>query len=355
MLVMRKVAVLFTLAACGDPTTPTQDARTEDKRPPLTAKGVSTLAGWAEPGYLDGNRQVNLFRNPTNVVLGPDGKLYVADFDNGKIRAVDGEGDATTVVAQVGFSRPFGLAFVGDVLYVGTDNDCNGQHDPVEQMSGAMWKVDIGAQAATCLRDNIGRPRGLASLGDGRLAVSDYAHHIVQIFEPSSRTLTPLAGTYNSKGLADGDGAAAMFDTPYGIVFSGGKLIVADWGNHKLRVITLGGAVSSIAGGGQGFVDGAMANAKLNHPQGLAAAANGDLFMTDLDNFRVRRVSADTSTIQTIAGDGNGGYADSETPAAAQFYGLEGLAVSADGKTVFVADGDRGGDAPYNRVRVIKL
>jgi DNA-binding beta-propeller fold protein YncE len=342
--------------ACGDPTTPPADALM-GQRPPVTAKGVSTLAGWSEPGYLDGNRQVNLFRNPVNVVLGPDNKVYVADFDNGKIRVVDLAGNATTLVAQVGFSRPFGLAFIGNTLYVGTDNDCNGIHDTDQtvQMSGAIWRVDLGAQAATCLIDNIGRPRGLVSLGDGRLAVADYAHHTIRIFDPSSTTFTPLAGTFNAKGLADGNGAAAMFDTPYGIVLAGGKLVVNDWGNHKLRTVTLAGEVSSFAGGGQGFADGAMANAKLNHPQGLALAANGDLFLTDLDNFRVRKISADASVIQTIAGDGNSGYADSEDPAKAQFYGLEGLSVSADGKTVIVADGDRGGDAPYNRVRIIKL
>jgi DNA-binding beta-propeller fold protein YncE len=350
-----KVTLVLAIAACGDPTTPTTDAPPTDQRPPLTAKGVSTLAGWSEPGFLDGSRQINLFRNPTNVILGPDNKVYVADFDNGKIRVVDLQGNASTLVAQMGFSRPFGLAFVGTKLYVGTDNDCNGQHDTDEttQMSGAIWSVDIAGSTATCLIDNIGRPRGLVSLGDGRLAVADYAHHIVQVFDPSTRTFTPLAGTFNAKGLADGNGAAAMFDTPYAMVFTNGALVVTDWGNHKLRTVTLDGAVSSMAGGGQGFADGAMANAKLNHPQGLALAANGDLFLTDLDNYRVRRISG--SSIQTIAGNGSGGYADSETATDAQFFGLEGLTVSADGKTVIVADGDRGGSEPYNRVRIIKL
>jgi DNA-binding beta-propeller fold protein YncE len=349
---------LVAIAACGDPSTPPEDGAIGSQRPPITAKGASTLAGWADPGYLDGDRQVNLFRNPTNVILGPDNKVYVADFDNGKIRAVDQSGNATTVVSQPTFARPFGLAFIGSTLYVGTDNNCSGQHDPLDstaQMSGAIWRVEIATQAATCLAGDIGRPRGLASLGDGRLAVSDYAHHMIRIFDPASATFTPLAGTFNAKGLADGNGAAAMFDTPYGMVFAAGRLVVADWGNHKLRTVNLDGSVSSIAGGGQGFADGAMANAKLNHPQGIAVAANGDLFITDIDNFRVRRIAADASTIQTIAGDGNGGYKDSEDAGEAQFFGLEGLSVSSDGKTVFVADGDRGGSEPYNRVRVIKL
>jgi hypothetical protein len=222
-------------------------------------------------------------------------------------------------------------------------------------MSGAIWRVDIAAQTAACLVDNIGRPRGLTALGDGRLAVADYAHHVIQIFDPGSTTFTPLAGSRDTKGSADGKGSAATFDTPYAMVVAGSKLVVTDWGNHKLRVVTLAGDVTSIAGGGEGFADGAMAGAKLKHPQGIAAAANGDLFITDLDNFRVRRIFADHSTITTIAGTGDAGYRDSETASEAMLCGLEGLAVTADGKTIFVADGDRGESGPYNRLRIIKL
>ena len=64
---------------------------------------------------------------------------------------------------------------------------------------------------------------------------------------------------------------------------------------------------------------------------------------------------ADGSTITTVAGSGTGGAKDSENAAEAQFYGLEGVSVSPDGKTIFVADGNRGEDMPYNRIRIIKL
>jgi len=290
-------------------------------------------------------------------VLGPDQNVYVADFDNNMIRVVDLQGNATTLIAQPGiFMRPFGLAFVGSTLYVGTDNDCNGHHDtdPTTQMSGAIWRVDVGAKTATCVIDNVGRPRGLAPLADGRLAVSDYAHHLVRIFDPSSRTFTPLAGVADARGFSDGAGDVARFDEPYAIVRIGAKLVICDRGNHRVRTIGLDGTVTTIAGGEQGYVDGAMAGAKLFHPQGLAAAANGDLFVTDQDNYRVRRIPADASSIETIAGNDFSGYADSEDPAEARFFGLEGLAVTADGKSVVVADGTRGENVPYNRVRIIK-
>lgn len=328
-------------------------------RPPVTETGASTLAGWSEPGYLDGNRQVNLFNNPVNVIFGPDDKVYVADFDNSKLRVVDLNGNAGTVISKNGFSRPFGLAFVNGTLYVSTDRDCNGQHDPVEsnqQQKGAIWKVDINAKNATCLIDNIGRPRGLAALSDGRIAVADYAHHDIRIFDPATNTISPLAGTRDARGFADGLGAAARFDTPYALVQrADGKLVVTDHGNHRIRLVGLDGTVTTLGGSTAGFADGGMAGAKFNHPQGLAITANGDLIITDQDNFRVRRISSDGSSVQTVAGNGTGGVKDSENAAEAQFFGLEGVGVSPDGKMIFVADGNRGEGMPYNRIRIIKL
>ncbi len=355
------------LAGCGSDDTTTGDDDGGDgggsdpggPRPAITATGVSTLAGWSNPGYLDGNRQVNLFNNPVNVAVGPDGKVYVADFDNSKLRVVDTNGNASTVISKQAFSRPFGLAFIGNTLYVGTDRDCNGMHDPEGsnvQLSGAIWQVDVGAKTATCLIDHVGRPRGLAGLSDGRLAVVDYAHHVVQIFDPASVTITPIAGTYNTPGAVDGLGTGATFNAPYGVVQrKDGKLVIADWANHMLRVVTLDGSVVTLGGSVAGFADGGMSGAKFNHPQGVAMCSSGDVFITDIDNFRIRKISADGSSITTIAGNGSGGATDSENPADAQFYGLEGLAVSSDCKTIYVADGNRGEDMKYNRIRIIKL
>ncbi len=354
------------LAACSsdDTTTGDDDGGSGDPDPggmrgTIGDTGVSTLAGWNQPGYLDGNRQVNLFNNPVNVAVGPDGRVFVADFDNSKIRVVDSNGNASTVVSKQAFSRPFGLAFVNNTLYVGTDRDCNGMHDPEGsnvQLSGAIWSVDVGAKTATCLIDHIGRPRGLAALNDGRIAVADYAHQVIQVFDPGSGTISPIAGSYNTIGAVDGLGTAATFNAPYGVVQrKDGTLVVADWGNHMLREVTLDGSVSTLGGSVAGFADGGMSGAKFNHPQGVAMCSNGDIFITDIDNFRVRKISADGSSITTIAGNGSGGVKDSTSPLEAQFYGLEGLAVSSDCKTLYIADGNRGEDMPYNRIRIIKL
>lgn len=358
LLATLSLTVLVGAAGCtgsgtGDDVTGGDDAGgSGSNRPPMT-NGVSTLAGWNEPGYKDGSRQVNLFNNPVNLAYA-NGKVYVADFDNSKIRAVDMDGTTTTIIAKDKFARPFGMAFVGSTLYVTTDRDPAGQGGPDDLMSGTIWKIDVAANTAVPVAPRIGRPRGIAALSDGRIAVADYIHHVIQIYDPVSGVVTPLAGTWDVKGAVDDVGSAATFSTPYAIAQrSDGKLIVTDFDNHKLRLVALDGTVSTLGGGIAGFSDGTMSGVKFNHPQGIVKASNGDFYVTDLENYRVRKISADSTSITTVSGDGNPGAKDSDDLLSATFYGLEGISFG-DGK-LFIADGTRGEDVPYNRIRVIKL
>ena len=328
------------------------DAMTGGDDAPAFTNGVSTLSGAAEPGFVDGPRGSARFANPVNVVFGPDGMLYVADFDNNKLRVVDPEtGQTSTVIAQPNFARPFGMAFGADqILYVTTDNDETGGHSLM--MSGSVWRVDVHAKTATVIVSKIGRPRGIAVLPDGRLALSDYQHHVIQILDPESGALTPLAGTWDVKGMVDG--AGSKFSTPYGIALSGGKLVVADFDNNRLRLVGLDGNVETLAGVGiSGFLDGAMTAARFSNPQAVAVAANGDIYVTDLGNYRIRRIHGDA--VETVAGNGKGGFLDSDDRLAAELFGLEGMSLEPDGSVLFVADGGRGEPVPYNRVRSIKM
>ena len=350
--------VAFAIAGCSnDPSRVVDGGSGGDAGPsggaraPFTT-GVSTLAGWSDAGYLDGSRDVNLMSDPVNVVLGANGVLYVADFNNGKLRAVDARGNTTTAVSDSMFSRPFGMAFgTNGTLYVSTDNDPNGNHT---LMTGTIWAVDVTLGTATPIAVGIGRPRGLAALADGRIAAADDLHQVIETIDPASGVVTPLAGTWDLGGFAEGVGAGALFSTPYGLVQrADGKLVVCDFDNSQLRLVGLDGTVSTYAGTIGGFADGTLASARFDQPQGIAMAANGDLFVTDLGNNRVRRISA--GMVTTIAGDGTQGYLDADDPLAAELYGLEGLAVSPDGSMVYVADGTRGDNVPFNRVRQIEL
>lgn len=321
--------------------------------PPFTL-GVSTLAGAADPGLVDGDRNVARFSNPVNVARAADGTIYVADFDNNRLRAVDRAGTVTTVIVQAGFQRPFGMAIAGDgTLFVSTDNDPKGGHSA---MSGSVWRIDVAGRVATSIVAGIGRPRGLAALPDGRLAIADNFHHVVRVLNPATGALTTIAGTWDAPGFADATGAAARFSRPYGLaVRPDGNLVVADTDNHRLRlVIVATGAVSTLAGTGvAGFRDDALGSAKFAHPQAVAIDTAGDVYVTDLDNFRIRRVRG--TLVDTVAGCGNPGYLDSDDRLAAKMFGLEGLAVAPDGAGIYIADGSRGEQVLSNRIRVVDM
>jgi len=345
------IFLLAGLVACatdpdsmGDDTVPPEDA------PPFT-NGVSMLTGHAEKGFVDGKRGLARLNNPVSCAY-RDGKVYVADFDNGKIRVVDAEtGETSTVVSKQGFQKPFAMVFSPDgTLYVSTDKSPDNLQS---MMSGTIWRVNIAGKDATPVAVGIGRPRGLAILPDGKIAATDYQNHVVSIVDPVSGAVTPLAGTWQGAGMADAVGIAAKFNQPYGVVVKDGKLIVADFGNHRLREVSMDGTVRTLAGAGSaGYGDGAMTTARFSHPQGVAITNTGDVFVTDIENFRVRKITGD---VVTAVGDGTGGYMDSDDLLTAQLYGLEGLCVTGDGSKMFIADGTRGELVPYNRIRSVKL
>jgi sugar lactone lactonase YvrE len=143
------------------------------------------------------------------------------------------------------------------------------------------------------------------------------------------------------------DGAQAAFSDPFGIaVAADGTVYVADAGeNNRIRKIAPDGTVMTLAGGSEGFSDGIAATASFNTPSGLAVSKDGNLFVADTGNNRVRKITAE-GQVSTIAGDGTAGYADG--PAAqAKFNGPIGVAVDPRGN-IFVAD-------TYNdRIRMIR-
>ena len=355
--VYRKLVVSISLlcGACGGGGG-TPDASYDAYVAPPFKHGVSTLDGFGDHGLVDGDRNTAMFSNPVNTALGPDGNIYIADFDNGAIRRADPAGNVTTVYTATNFVRPFGLAFGADgTLYVSTDNDDTGAHD---LMTGTVWKLDVTAKTASVVVRGIGRARGLAVLPDGRLVMTDFLHHTIRTLDPSNGNITLIAGAQDVPGFMDGGASIARFNAPYGVVvIPGPKLIVADYENQRLREVALDGTTSTIAGNGTaGYMDGAALSAQLHHPESLAIDGSGTIYIGDIDNWRVRRLDATFTTVDTLAGDGTAGYMDSDDRLTAELYGLEGMVATTDGKTLYVADGDRGEPGlPYHRVRVVTV
>ena len=312
---------------------------------------VSTLAGSGASGRADGTGASVGFSNPVSVALAPGGDLYVVEYDNNQVRQLTPAGVSSTVIAMGKLSQPFGLvAASNDVLYVDTDLDPQGAKSST---SGTIWRVDVPTQTATVVAPDIGRPRGVALLSDGRLALSDYRNHRILLLDPQTAAVTTLAGN-GCAGYADGQGTSAQFNTPYGLVArADGTLVVADYGNHRLRTVALDGTVGTLAGDGvNGMIDGDVTQARFFWPEDVAIDSGGAIYISDQGNHRIRRLNA--GGVQTLAGDGTGGYSDGAGNVA-EFFGQEGIAVTPDGLTVYVADGTNGGTGPYQRVRAISM
>lgn len=146
----------------------------------------------------------------------------------------------------------------------------------------------------------------------------------------------------------DGDGSPAVLADPFGVaVAEDGTVYVADAGNNnRIRKIAPDGNITTLAGGSEGFADGAGAQASFNTPSGLAIDGDGNLYVADTGNNRIRKVTPE-GVVSTIAGDGTAGYVDGAA-AQARFDGPIGVAVDEAGN-VYVAD-------TYNdRVRKISV
>ncbi len=312
---------------------------------------VSTLAGSGASGRADGTGASVGFSNPVSVAVAPGGNLFVVEYDNNQVRQLTPAGVSSTVIAMGKLSQPFGLVASGaDVLYVDTDVD---PHGSKSSTSGTIWRIDVPTQTVTAVAPDIGRPRGVELLSDGRLALSDYRNHRILLLDPQTGAATTLAGN-GCAGYANGQGTSAQFNTPYGLaVQADGTLVVADYGNHRLRTVALDGTVGTLAGDGvNGMVDGDTSQARFFWPEGVAVDGNGTIYVSDQGNHRIRRLTG--GKVQTLAGDGTGGYSDGAGNVA-EFFGQEGIAVTPDGLTLYVADGTNGGTGPYHRVRAISM
>ena len=158
-------------------------------------------------------------------------------------------------------------------------------------------------------------------------------------------TVSTLAGN-GTLGFAEGTGAVARFYQPTGLAFDAdGNMYVADNQNHRIRKITPAGEVSTFAGSGTaGFADGSGTAAQFESPFGVAVDVGGNVYVADTYNHRIRKINP-AGVVSTLAGNGSYGYADGGG-AAAKFYVPKGVAVDPAGN-VYVADENN------NRIRKI--
>ena len=207
----------------------------------------------------------------------------------------------------------------------------------IETVAGTLDAGDGGPAAAAQLN----LPQGIATDRKGNLYVADTGNHRVRKVTPAG-TIVTLAGD----GLAGmrGDGGPSEFarlNLPFAVaVDADGSIFIADLGNHRVRRIAPNGIISTVAGNGEKGSNGdggpAVA-AQLMSPRNLALDAQGNLYISEFEGHRVRKVSH-AGTITTVAGIGVAGLGGDEGPAyKAQLAFPAGLAVDLAG-FLYIAD-----------------
>jgi sugar lactone lactonase YvrE len=152
----------------------------------------------------------------------------------------------------------------------------------------------------------------------GRIIVADTYNDRIRAIDPTG-SVTTVAGS-GQPGILDGAAAEAQFDTPCGVATdASGNIYVADTGNGVVRVISPAGRVTTVAGS-EGLV----------RPMGVAVAGSGFLYVAD-EPGRVIEIGPDGG-MRTLAGS-RPGFADGEGPGAL-FRGLSGVAIAAPGRLV---------------------
>lgn len=207
--------------------------------------------------------------------------------------------------------------------------------------SGQCASLRFGSADGTGSAAGFESPNGIAIDGTGDLYVADEGNHTIRKITPSG-VVTTLAGTAGVRGSADGNGADARFDSPAAVaVDASGNVYVADLGNVTIRKITPAGAVTTLAGsvGMQGNVDGTGTAARFHVVVGVAVDADGNVFVADFGSDAIRKVTP-AGDVTTLAGTPFvSGSADGTGPDA-RFNAPTGLALDSAGNLLVTDAGN---------------
>lgn len=324
---------------------------------------MGTFAGNGGCGYnaaQDGGPATSAsMYNPTGVAV-VDGKLYVADSLNQRIRMIDLSSGLISTVAGNGtagyagdagqatsakLNNPFGIAAVSGSLYIAEPqnqrvrmvNTSTGIITTVAGNGTASFTGDSGQATAARLNS----PQAVA-VADNKLYIADRSNNRIRRVDMSTGVITTVVGSGGASYSGDaGQATSATINSPYGIAAADGKLYIADSGNHRVRKVDLTtGLISTVAGNGtSGYAgdEGLATSASLSNPQGVMVK-DGILFIADYGNHRIRMVDLSSGIIKLFAGSGTAGYVgDGGLAASGRLFYPTAIAADTNGN-YYVAD-----------------
>lgn len=280
---------------------------------------ATALAGLpGTTGSADGSGSAARFNTPNYLAVAADGAIAIGDFGNSTLRIVIGT-QVSTLAGSPGvfafadgtgsaarFAGNGGLAFdrAGNLYVSDWDNHVIRRITPAGVVSTVAGSPGlVGSADGTGAQARFRNPNGLAIDAQDNLYVVDWGNHTLRKITPAGEVST-FAGTAGEAGAADGAGAAARFRTPGAVAIDGaGNLYVTDMFNHAVRKITPAGVVSTLAGtlGLSGTADGTGGAARFDVPAWISATADGTLFVVSAAGDTVRRISP-TGVVETVVG-----------------------------------------------------
>jgi sugar lactone lactonase YvrE len=334
---------------------------------------ISTAAGNGVAGYSgDGGSPASAEMNgPSGIAMDKTGNLYIADFGNERIRTITASISTVAGNGTAGFSGDGGAAISAElhgdnaVAVDGAGNMYiadyyNNRIRKVTASTGVISTVagngtaGFSGDGGAATSAEINGPGDVAVDSAGNIYISDLNNNRVRKVTASTGVISTVAGNGTKGFTGDGGAATSAEIGPNGVgVDTAGNLYMADEFSNRIRKVTAStGIISTVAGNGTaGFTGdgGAATSAELNVPDGVLVDSAGNIYISDHNNERIRKVTASTGKISTIAGNGTAGYSgDGGAATSAELNGPGGLALDGAGNLYI-------GDFGNNRVRKVTV